>query len=552
MADNRSDDRFDDRSDHRSDNGVAKSAPNRKKKATKSETTTKKGLKLNTAVKELAASEAKVELMRSELEKARETILSLQATLRSSGNNAVDVSNTESGSDIGPLSTRHSGTSAGLKVPGNGAAEVDSVEFGSDIGPSSTRRSGRGATIFRAPESTAMEIDNVESGTTGPSSTHRSGGGEATMEVSRFMSSVNQISISTINIPECKPSVEGEEIGKFEFESWKDLLVDSMTLAGVTDEPTQFIVFKVKAGPKLMEIYRNTTTTTDCPNRDAFPFTNAMHRLKTYFGSSSDIMLQRRKLAMMTQKPDESDVSFIMRVGAIARMCDYGIEKELEEIASTVAEHARTREVRTTALRMLSRKGTLNELIDKVREIQAVNMNEEYYRIRHGTGEPATVASVNVSQGRTSKQDYARGPGSCGRSGNSLSRRWDELGPRRPSTSGWKKPGGERCFRCNSMFHRPTDCFAIDKTCLKCGRKGHFKRACKLLIRTGSKRLNEGEDSGIEVKRIAMVDMEEHTKEEERPIDVEIAEKHSLPCFGVSNLLSENSDDCGNELQVPD
>nr|XP_029722596.1 uncharacterized protein LOC115263497 [Aedes albopictus] len=360
-----------------------------------------------------------------------------------------------------------------------------------------------------------MEVDNVESGTPGPS-TH-GGGSEAPLEVSRLMSSVNQISISTVSIPECKPSVEGEEIGKFEFESWKDLLVDSMTLAGVTDEPTQFIVFKVKAGAKLMEIYKNTTTTTDCPNQDAFPFTNAMHRLKTYFGSSSDIMLQRRKLAMMTQKPDEADVSFIMRVGAIARMCDYGAEKEFEEIASTVAEHARNREVRTTALRMLSRKGTLTGLIDKVREIQAVNMNEEYYRIRHGTAESATVASVNVSQRRSNNQDYSRGPGN--------QRRWDEQGPRRPAAPGWKKPGGERCFRCNSMFHRPTDCFAIDKTCLKCGRKGHFKRACKMLIRTGSKRLNEGEDSGIEAKRIAMVEMEDNTKEEERPVDAEVGDK---------------------------
>lgn len=75
------------------------------------------------------------------------------------------------------------------------------------------------------------------------------------------------------------------------------------------------------------------------------------------------------------------------------------------------------------------------------------------------------------------------------------------------------------------MFHRPTDCFAIDKTCLKCGRKGHFKRACKMLIRTGSKRLNEGEDSGIEAKRIAMVEMEDNTKEEERPVDAEVGDK---------------------------
>ncbi|XP_029709882.2 uncharacterized protein LOC115255833 [Aedes albopictus] len=490
------------------------------KKASKSESTVKKTSKLTVAVKELAASEARAELMRTELEKAHETILSLQATLRASGNNAVEVNSLESGSDIGAANALRNGGATPYCAPGNSAMETNSVEFGSDIGPSSTRRHGG-----RAPPINTVEVNGVELGNgIGPSSLHRNSGGEPTMEVSRFMSSVNQISVSTINIPECKSSVEGEGIGKFEFESWKDLLVDSMTLAGITDEPTQFVVFKVKAGAKLMEIFKNTATTMDSPDPQAFPFTNAMHRLKTYFGSSSDIMLQRRKLAMMNQKPDESDVSFIMRVGAIARMCDYGTEKEFEEIVSTVAEQARNKEVRTAALRMLSRKGTLTELIDKVREIQAVAMNEEYYRLRHGIAEQATVASVSVSQGR-SQQRFSRAPSNLGRFANHQPRRWDEQGARRPGMSGWKAPGGERCFRCNSMFHKPSDCVAIDQTCLKCGRKGHFKRACKTLIRSGSKRQSESDNSGIESKRIALVNEEENTKEEERPKEADVGDK---------------------------
>ncbi|XP_062538829.1 uncharacterized protein LOC134207127 [Armigeres subalbatus] len=216
-----------DKSAKRCHNGVVEDALDRKAK--------KKNSKLDTALKELAASNAKVEEMREQLERAQETIISLQSTLHTTKTNAD---------------------------------EVNSVEFGSDIGPSSTQRNGNA---------------------------------EATMEVSRFISSVNQISISTVNVPECKPLIEGDEIGKFEFETWKDLLLDSLTLAGITDEATRFIVFKVKAGSRLMEIYRNTTTATGAPDLETCPFTNALHRLKTYFGSGSDIMLQRRKLALMVQ-----------------------------------------------------------------------------------------------------------------------------------------------------------------------------------------------------------------------------------------------------------
>lgn len=422
--------------------------------------TKKKNSKLDMALKELAASNAKVVEMCKQLESAKDTIHSLQETLTATKSNAVEVNSC-------------------------------SDEFGSDIGPSSTQRN-RNA--------------------------------ETTMEVTRFMSSVNQISVSTVNVPECKPSVEGEEIGKFEFESWKDLLLDSLTLAGITDEATRFIVFKVKAGSKLMEIYKNTKTTVDDPDPDVHPFMNALHRLKHYFGSGSDIMLQRRKLALMAQKQDESDLSYIMRVGATARMCEFGVEKEFEEVVSTVAEHARSREVRTMALKMLSRKGTLTDLVDKVREIQAVNMNEDNksnYRFRHGTPEQAAVASVRIGQGRNNRQDFIRSSTSHGRFENQQYRRNHDLSSRRP---GWKNTEGERCFRCNSMFHKPNDCFAIDKTCLKCGRKGHFKRACKTLIRTGSKRVGEADNSDVEAKRIATVDMEVNAKVEEQHADDEVGE----------------------------
>ena len=84
-------------------------------------------------------------------------------------------------------------------------------------------------------------------------------------EESRFLLSVNHLSMSSISIPECKPHEEGDEIHRQTFESWKDLLIDSMNLAGVTDEQTRFTIFKVKAGSRLLEIFRNSKSTNDAP-----------------------------------------------------------------------------------------------------------------------------------------------------------------------------------------------------------------------------------------------------------------------------------------------
>lgn len=71
--------------------------------------------------------------------------------------------------------------------------------------------------------------------------------------------------------------------------------------------------------------------------------------------------------------------------------------EEFEEIVSTVATHARDKDVRIVALKMLNRQGSFTELVDAVREIEAVKMNEEYYRMQHEKQEKKAVAVAAVS-----------------------------------------------------------------------------------------------------------------------------------------------------------
>lgn len=204
--------------------------------------------------------------------------------------------------------------------------------------------------------SSAVDEGSVDfDGVPRPSSTRRAETADNFQE-SRFVSSVNQLSVSSLNVPECVPLADDDDINRHSFEMWKELLIDSMTLAGIEDEHTQFIVFKIKAGPRLLGVFKNTKSTEDAPSAETRPFANALHRLKTYFGSGSDIMLQRRKLALMTQKSEESDLKFVNRVAATARLCEFKDDKEFEEIIGTIAGQARCREVRTAALKLLRSK----------------------------------------------------------------------------------------------------------------------------------------------------------------------------------------------------
>lgn len=368
-------------------------------------------------------------------------------------------------------------------------------------------------TTLNAPRSELSDVNSEEfNGNVGPSSTHRHGNQrESSMELSRFVSSINQMSVSSITVPECRPSAGSEEIGRHDFEAWKDLLEDSMKLAGIIDEATQFIIFKVKAGQKLMEIFKNTKSTSDAPDQDEHPFLNAMFRLKAYFTSGSDVMLQRRKLALMEQKPEENDLSFLMRVGATARLCEFALDKEIEEIVGTVAEHAKNREVRTAALKLLSRKGTFTDLVDQVREIEAIRLNEEYFNMKHGSQNQATIA--RISDGEAHQRSSGRPAGlGRGRYGYQQNHRGGMMQTRSPMN--WRGSSGsipERCFRCNSLFHKSMNCFAVDKVCRNCGVKGHLQRACRTFVREKSVQ-QQSERKPSEISAVS-------TKEENKPED---------------------------------
>lgn len=363
-------------------------------------------------------------------------------------------------------------------------------------------------------------------------------------EESKFFSSMNQLCLASLNVPECKPSDEGD-IHRQTFEQWKELLLDNLRLAGIEDEGTKFTVFRVKAGSRLLEIFRNTMTHEGFADPDTDPFTNAMQRLRSYFGSGSDVMLMRRRLALMFQKAEETDLAFITRVGSIARLCEYDKDKEFEEIVGAVAEHAKSKEVRSAALKMLSRKGSLSELIDKVREIEAIRLNEEYVMQKRGNIESSQIAAVQSTGpwAVNHQQRYYNPPGygyqqeQSQRSGRSYPRgnpyqrgqyypRGNSILRGQPnSRRGWqssrygapyRQPGNkveaqeprkDCCWRCGSQYHSPDECRSIDKICDKCGRRGHIQRACV----EGGKRLAT-ERLDTTPRKIATVEKEEIEK----------------------------------------
>lgn len=310
---------------------------------------------------------------------------------------------------------------------------------------------------------------------------------QSKLNESALQTSMNNLSLATLNVPECKPTTGEEEIDKKSFEQWKDLLESSMQLVGVTEEHVKMSIFKIKAGPKLLDVLYGTTTAEGIPDQDSNPYSNAISRLNNYFGSRDYTLMQRQKLRSLTQNSDESDTKYVKRVIAAAKLCDFGGEQLCENVVLTLQSHAVNLKIREICRKVLRKGESLTYLLDKVRAIEIEKVNEELYAKNHQQIKQVAAVSTNPdtrnrlpqssSQHRghgtmngvpsNQQRPFGNGQGFRGRGG------YLRTGSTRHTTVS-RKP----CWRCTSPFHMPADCHVIRRICRRCHERGHIERAC--------------------------------------------------------------------------
>lgn len=337
--------------------------------------------------------------------------------------------------------------------------------------------------------------------------------------------SMNNLSFASLNIAECKP-VDGEdEIDRRSFESWRELLEASMQLVGVTDEITKMSIFRIKAGPKLLEVLENTGSSSRTPSYGTTPYSNAMSRLMDFFGSRDYTLLHRQKLRSLTQGIAESDVKYTKRVINQAKLCDYDELQMLENVADVIQSHALNFRIREIGRKMMRKGGSISALLEKVQAIEIAKVNEEMFAKSHST-QQVQVAAVSATFSKqfnpvnaTNQQpeyDY-----------HYQSQRPERNQPRYNNQQVVAPRGGFHrgssvqvrqtpCWRCMGRYHTASSCSAIDKICRTCHRKGHLARACNQSRGPQKRKVPIEEISkstGPAAKKIALLSKEELPEE---------------------------------------
>lgn len=339
----------------------------------------------------------------------------------------------------------------------------------------------------------------------------RAGSEEITATVSStLLASVNNMSLSTMSIPECKPSDGEAEIDRKGYEYWKNIAVASLNLIQAADEFTKMDVFKIKAGAKLLELLQGIKSSAEMPDAKQFPFSNALARLDGYFGSRAYMLSQRSKLINMMQQTSETNIQFVRRVATSAKLCGYEKEDdEMEAMARTLIKNSTDQRVRILAHRNWIKQGSLSDLIGDVRDYETERTNEqEFQRIRQPQGS-ASIAAISNMEGRG--QLFRNNTGRF----NNRGRGYFSRGP-----SFRREMPRKACWRCASIYHVPAQCPNIEKVCHTCNRRGHLARCCleQNQLDKSTKRL-AGPDDEAPPRKIAAIKNEEE-KNEIAPIDV--------------------------------
>nr|CAH7764201.1 unnamed protein product [Callosobruchus chinensis] len=235
------------------------------------------------------------------------------------------------------------------------------------------------------------------------------------------------------------------------WEKWKRSLEIYFEAASITDAAKKKALLLHNGGSSLQEIYFSLPeidADNEEDNRNVYE--KMIQQLNNYFAPKQSRIYERHVFRSIQQEPNEKFDNFLLKLRRQATKCQFtNVE---EHIIDQIVEKCNSEKLRRRILEMDDSK-TLTDIITAAKSLETVQSQMDKYN--------------------SSKPD-------------NTSSEINKIKENRPS--GFNKV---ECFRCGFKGHSAKDvnCPARNKSCLQCGRIGHFKIKCKL--QKGFKRNNQ-------------------------------------------------------------
>lgn len=250
-------------------------------------------------------------------------------------------------------------------------------------------------------------------------------------------------------IPPFNDKLEGHLLFE-EWNKWHQAFERVCVAMKLKDEEEKYNWLMAIAGQFICDIHDNTTKVAEevAPDEDGIAplYSNAIKRLKAYFDSKSNVILQKEIFREMKQKSDEDFTSFLIRLRQQVTRCGYDVATQADEIHFQIVQGAKSGKVRQKARQVKN--------IDELSKFATGQEADELKLKKKAETEQENINAVKVFKSRPKSS---------------------------PKWSPKFSPGEKRkCFRCEATDHLAAaeSCPARGHKCASCGKLGHYEKCC--------------------------------------------------------------------------
>ncbi len=243
---------------------------------------------------------------------------------------------------------------------------------------------------------------------------------------------------------------------------WKQRFVRYRVATKLTEEEGEIQVSALvyAMGPQAETVFNSFQFDPDPATaaRQKKDFDLVLGKFDSYFQPKRNIIHERAVFHQRVQKQGETAENFIRSLYQMAETCDFGALKE-ESIRDRIVVGITDREL-SNRLQVISDL-TLETTIQQVRQAEMV-------KTQNKSTEVDAVRRYQAPSHKTAQQRARPQP----RSSQSSQ-------PSQTSHHKRSNYGNPMCNQCGYRHGNERKCPAIDGSCRKCGRKGHFARRCR-------------------------------------------------------------------------
>ena len=265
--------------------------------------------------------------------------------------------------------------------------------------------------------------------------------------------------MSTLQLRPPEPFDFKSPDGWLKWKRWFEQYRDASGLSGESDA-RQVSTLLYCLGEEANDVLASTNIS----EADKKKFSKVMEKFDGFFKVRHNVIFERARFNQRNQLAGEAAEKYIAELYRLAENCDYGTFKE-ELIRDRLVVGILDQKV-SQQLQMDSTL-TVEKAKKTIRQKEAVQEQGRELESERKGSNPLEELGKTIAELQTSMDELKRRPGAGGRGRGRL---------------GVKRPGGATtasCTRCGYDQHqRGERCPAVEGTCHRCGRKGHFSSRC--------------------------------------------------------------------------